>query len=81
MDTSQLDTAELYRLLETVEDPTARYHIRNAIQYAIALEEHGRVGPQPIQHSGPDPDVDSTPDPDPGPDTDPAPDADRPSDE
>ncbi|WP_254832425.1 hypothetical protein [Haloglomus salinum] len=54
MDTSQLDTAELYRLLETVEDPAARYHIRNAIQYAIALEEHGRLGPQRIPASEPD---------------------------
>jgi hypothetical protein len=56
MDTSEPDTAELYRLLETVEDPTARYHIRNAIQYAIALEEHGRLSPEPIPKSGPDPD-------------------------
>ncbi|WP_254824015.1 hypothetical protein [Haloglomus halophilum] len=58
MGTRQLDTAELYRLLETVEDPAARYHIRNAIQYAIALEEHGRLGPQPIPKSESDADTD-----------------------
>lgn len=64
MDRSKLDTAELYRLLEMVEDPAARYHIRNAMQYAIALEEHERLGPRPLSKPTSDSGADDTTDED-----------------